>query len=39
MSSVIYVKCYLWQMNYGKCDYGKCNYDKSIIANETEPYR
>ena len=38
MASVIYVKSYLWQMYYGKCDYGKCSYGKSIMANETEPY-
>ena len=27
MASLIYGKCYLWQMHYGK----------SIMANETEP--
>ena len=34
MASVIYGKCYLWQMYYGKCNYGK-----SIMANETEPFK
>ena len=33
MASVIYVKCYLWQMYCGKCD-----IDKSIMATETEPF-
>ena len=33
MASVIYCKCYLWQIYYGKCNYGK-----SIMANETEPF-
>ena len=37
MASVIYGKCYLWQMYYGKCNYGKSIYGKSIMANETEP--
>ena len=32
MASVIYGKCYFWQMYYGKCNHGK-----SIMANETEP--
>ena len=32
MASLIYGKCYLWQMYYGKCNYGK-----NIMANETEP--
>ena len=34
MVSVTYGKCYLWQKYYGKCNYGK-----SIMANETEPYK
>ena len=38
MASVIYGKCYLWQMYYGKCNYGKNIYGKNIMANETEPY-
>ena len=38
MASVIYGKCYLWQMYYGKCNYGKSIYGKSIMANETEPF-
>ena len=37
MASVIYGKCYLWQMYYGKCNYGKNIYGKNIMANETEP--
>ena len=37
MASVIYGKCYLWQMYYAKCNYGKSIYGKSIMANETEP--
>ena len=39
MASVIYGKCYLWQMYYGKCNYGKNIYGKNIMANETEPGR
>ena len=39
MASVIYGKCYLWQMYYGKCNYGKSIYGKSIMANETEPIK
>ena len=39
MASVIYGKCYLWQMYYGKCNYGKNIYGKNIMANETEPYQ
>ena len=38
MASVIYGKCYLWQMYYGKCNYGKNIYGKNIMANETEPH-
>ena len=38
MASVIYGKCYLWQMYYGKCNYGKNIYGKNIMANETEPF-
>ena len=37
MESVIYGKCNLWKVYYGKCDYGKCNYGKYIMENETEP--
>ena len=37
MASVIYGKCYLWQIYYGKCNYGKNIYGKNIMANETEP--
>ena len=39
MASVIYGKCYLWQMYYGKCNYGKSIYGKSIMAHETEPLK
>ena len=39
MASVIYGKCYLWQMYYGKCNYGKNIYGKNIMANETEPLK
>ena len=38
MASVIYGKCYLWRMYYGKCNYGKSIYGKSIMAYETEPF-
>ena len=38
MASVIYGKCYLRQMYYGKCNYGKNIYGKNIMANETEPF-
>ena len=39
MASEIYGKCYLWQMDYGKCNYGKNIYGKNIMANETEPWK